>query len=71
MKIAILGTGQVGNLIGSRLIEKGHQVMISGRVANNESGLTFVKNNPPGGRATSGRANFNACSPAIGSSTRN
>lgn len=48
MKIAILGTGQVGNLIGSRLIEKGHQVMISGRVANNESGLTFVKNNPPG-----------------------
>ena len=48
MKIAILGTGQVGNLIGSRLIEKGHQVMMGGRVANNESGLTFVKNNPPG-----------------------
>src|SRR5258707_1599913 len=48
MKIAILGTGQVGNLIGSKLIEKGHQVMMSGRAANNESGLTFVTNNPPG-----------------------
>ncbi len=47
MKIAILGTGLVGSLIGSRLIEKGHQVMMGGRAANNESGLTFVKNNPP------------------------
>lgn len=44
MKIGILGTGQVGNLIGSRLIENGHQVMMGGREANNEKGLEFVKN---------------------------
>jgi len=45
MKIGILGTGQVGNLIGSRLIETGHQVMMCGREANNQKGLDFVKNN--------------------------
>jgi 8-hydroxy-5-deazaflavin:NADPH oxidoreductase len=43
MKIGILGTGQVGNLIGSRLIENGHQVMLGGREANNQKGLDFVK----------------------------
>ena len=45
MKIGILGTGQVGNLIGTRLIENGHQVMMGGREANNQKGLDFVKNN--------------------------
>lgn len=45
MKIGILGTGQVGNLIGSSLIEKGHQVMMGGREANNEKGLGFAKSN--------------------------
>jgi predicted dinucleotide-binding enzyme len=45
MKIGILGTGQVGNLIGSRLIENGHQVMMGGRESNNDKGLNFVKNN--------------------------
>jgi predicted dinucleotide-binding enzyme len=48
MKIGILGTGQVGNLIGSRLIENGHQVMMGGREAKNEKGLDFVKNNSSG-----------------------
>ena len=43
MKIGILGTGQVGNLIGSRLIENGHQVMMGGRESKNEKGLDFVK----------------------------
>src|SRR2546423_11286342 len=42
MKIGILGTGEVGNLIGSRLIENGHQVMMGGREANNQKGLDFV-----------------------------
>jgi predicted dinucleotide-binding enzyme len=46
MKIGVLGTGQVGNLIGSRLIENGHEVMMGGREANNEKGLAFIKNNP-------------------------
>jgi predicted dinucleotide-binding enzyme len=59
MKIAILGTGQVGNLIGSRLIEKGHQVMMGGRAANNESGLMFVKSNPTG---TASYSTFDAVS---------
>src|SRR5205823_656627 len=42
MKIGILGTGEVGNLLGSRLIENGHQVMMGGREANNQKGLDFV-----------------------------
>ncbi len=45
MKIGILGTGQVGNLIGLRLIQNGHQVMMGGREANNQKGLDFKKNN--------------------------
>ena len=44
MKIGILGTGEVGNLIGSRLIENGHQVMMGGREDNNQKGLDFVNN---------------------------
>ncbi len=43
MKIGILGTGEVGNLLGSRLIENGHQVMMGGREANNQKGLDFVR----------------------------
>jgi predicted dinucleotide-binding enzyme len=42
MKIGILGTGEVGNLLGSRLIENGHQVRMGGREANNKKGLDFV-----------------------------
>ncbi len=42
MKIGILGTGEVGDLIGSRLIENGHQVMMGGREANNQKGLAFA-----------------------------
>ena len=43
MKIGILGTGEVGNLLGSRLIENGHQVMMGGRDDNNQKRLDFVK----------------------------
>src|SRR5437762_7583625 len=42
--IGILGTGEVGNLLGSRLIENGHQVMMGGREDNNQKGLDFVNN---------------------------
>src|SRR5258708_39609050 len=42
MKIGILGTGEVGNLLGSRLIENGHEIMMGGREANNQKGLDFV-----------------------------
>ena len=42
MKIAVFGTGMVGDTIGSRLIELGHNVMMGSRTANNEKALAFV-----------------------------
>lgn len=42
MKIAILGTGTVGQTIGSKLIELGHQVMMGSRTADNEKAKTFA-----------------------------
>ena len=42
MKIAVLGTGTVGNTIGSRLIELGHAVMMGSRTAVNEKVKAFV-----------------------------
>jgi hypothetical protein len=40
-KIAVLGTGMVGDTIGSKLIELGHQVMMGSRTANNEKAQAF------------------------------
>lgn len=52
MKIAVFGTGEVGNTIASKLIELGHQVMMGSRTADNEKTKTFVaKHN---GKATAG-----------------
>lgn len=42
MKIAVLGTGIVGNTIGSKLITLGHAVMMGSRTANNEKANAFV-----------------------------
>jgi hypothetical protein len=42
MKIAVLGTGNVGNTIGSKLIELSHQVMMGSRTAGNEKAKEFV-----------------------------
>jgi 8-hydroxy-5-deazaflavin:NADPH oxidoreductase len=42
MKIAVLGTGNVGDTIGSRLIETGHTVMMGSRTADNEKAKAFV-----------------------------
>jgi hypothetical protein len=36
MKIAVLGTGMVGDAIASKLIQLGHEVMMGSRTANNE-----------------------------------
>ena len=36
MKIGILGTGMVGNTIGSKLIQLGHEVKMGSRAANNQ-----------------------------------
>lgn len=46
MKIAVLGTGGVGNTIGARLIELGHEVIMGSRTANNEKALAFVEKHP-------------------------
>jgi len=37
MKIGILGTGMVGNALGTRLVQKGHEVTMGSRTANNEA----------------------------------
>ncbi len=41
MKIGVLGTGVVGQAIGTRLVELGHQVMMGGRSATNDKVLAF------------------------------
>jgi len=41
-KMAVLGTGVVGDAIGSKLIEIGHSVMMGSRTANNDKALAFV-----------------------------
>src|ERR1035437_5632353 len=51
-KIAVLGTGDVGNTIGSKLIELGHTVVMGSRTGSNENTLSFIaKHN---GKATAG-----------------
>jgi 8-hydroxy-5-deazaflavin:NADPH oxidoreductase len=42
MKIAVLGTGTVGDAIASKLISLGHQVKMGSRKANNEKAAAFV-----------------------------
>ncbi len=42
MNIAILGTGMVGNTIGTKLIQNGHQVRMGSRTANNEKAAAWV-----------------------------
>jgi predicted dinucleotide-binding enzyme len=42
MKIAVLGTGTVGDTIGSKLIGLGHSVMMGSRTADNEKAKAFV-----------------------------
>ncbi|NDP19779.1 MAG: NAD(P)-binding domain-containing protein [Paludibacter sp.] len=45
LKIAVLGTGTVGDTVGSKLIELGHSVMMGSRTHNNEKALAFVAKN--------------------------
>lgn len=52
MKIAVLGTGMVGDTIGSKLVELGHDVMMGSRTADNEKALAFV--NTQTGKAQAG-----------------
>lgn len=43
MKIAVLGTGNVGNTIATKLTQLGHEVKMGSRTANNEKGAAWVK----------------------------
>jgi hypothetical protein len=43
MKIAVLGTGMVGNAIGSKLISLGHEVKMGSRTATNEKAVEWTK----------------------------
>jgi predicted dinucleotide-binding enzyme len=53
MKIGILGTGNVGETIGEKLVKLGHDVKISGRNATNEKGSAWVAK-VSGGKASYG-----------------
>ncbi|MBS1656779.1 MAG: NAD(P)-binding domain-containing protein [Bacteroidetes bacterium] len=47
MKIAVLGTGMVGDAIASKLIQLGHEVMMGSRTANNEKAWAWVSQSGP------------------------
>src|SRR5580765_391918 len=43
MKIGILGTGMVGETLGTKFVQLGHQVKMGSRTANNDSASKWVK----------------------------
>jgi 8-hydroxy-5-deazaflavin:NADPH oxidoreductase len=43
MRIGVLGTGIVGQTIGSRLVQLGHEVMMGSRVEANPTAITWAK----------------------------
>lgn len=53
MKIGVLGTGMVGDAIGSKLVGLGHEVMMGSRTTNNEKAIAFTGKFPKG-KAVSG-----------------
>ena len=52
MKIGVLGTGMVGNAIGTKLVQLGHDVRMGSRTKGNEKALAWVKQ--AGGKASEG-----------------
>jgi hypothetical protein len=52
MKIAVFGTGTVGETLGSKLLELGHEVKMGSRTANNEKAAAWVKK--AGAKASAG-----------------
>ena len=52
MKIGVLGTGAVGQTIGKKLIELGHEVRLGSRTASNEKGSAWASQ--AGSRASHG-----------------
>jgi hypothetical protein len=43
MKIGMLGTGTVGETLGTKFIQLGHQVKMGSRTASNENAAKWVK----------------------------
>ena len=52
MKIAVLGTGMVGNALATKLVQVGHQVMMGSRTANSSAGQEWLRS--VGGKAQIG-----------------
>ncbi|RKG98696.1 NADP oxidoreductase [Corallococcus sp. CA053C] len=52
MRIAILGTGMVGETLGSKLVALGHEVRMGSRTADNPKAAAWVKK--AGGKASQG-----------------
>ena len=50
MRLGILGTGGVGQTIGTRLVQLGHDVMLGSRSATNEKAANWVSENSPRGK---------------------
>jgi predicted dinucleotide-binding enzyme len=47
MKIAVFGTGSVGETLGSKLLELGHEVKMGSRTATNEKAAAWVQRSGP------------------------
>ncbi len=43
MKIAVLGSGMVGNAIATKLVQRGHQVIMGSRTANSDAGREWLR----------------------------
>ncbi|MEW6434619.1 MAG: NAD(P)-binding domain-containing protein [Myxococcota bacterium] len=52
MKIAVFGTGDVGQTIGAKLVSLGHEVMLGSRTATNEKAKAWVEKT--GAKASTG-----------------
>lgn len=50
MRVGIIGTGMVGQTLGSKLVSLGHQVALGSRSKDNENGLAWAAQAGPGGR---------------------
>ncbi|MFI5793855.1 NADPH-dependent F420 reductase [Streptomyces sp. NPDC051677] len=52
MRYAVLGTGQVGRTLGSKLVELGHTVVLGSRTKDNPTAMKWARE--AGGRASAG-----------------
>ena len=43
MRIAVLGTGMVGNTIASKLVKVGHRIMVGSRTADSDAGQAWLR----------------------------